>query len=115
MPIELKQTALMRFLKDRNERYYNRALDVRDEVAKWLDYIPHTFPHYTRHTIDHSEEIVSQISQLLFRDGDLDAPVLPKLSSAEAYALIIAAFLHDAGMVASDEEKSRLLAADEWK
>ena len=74
-----------------------------------------TFPHYTRHTIEHSEEIILQISKLLFRDEDDGQPVLPALSGVEAYILIIAAFLHDAGMVASDAEKVQILSSAEWK
>jgi len=114
MPADLSQMALMRFLETRNSSYYGKVIEVSDEVAGWLTYIPQTFPHYTRHTIAHSEEIISQLSQLLFEDGDLGRPALPQLSAVEAFILIVAAFLHDSGMVASDDEKKRILATAEW-
>ena len=55
-----------------------------------------------------------QISKLLFTDEDVSKPVI-QLSAVEAYILIAAAFLHDAGMVASSEEKERILKSDAWK
>ncbi len=115
MPAELSQMPLMRFLEGCDSSYHAKVFEVRDEVSSWLSYIPQTFPHYTRHTIAHSEEIVSQLSQLLFDDGDLKRPALPQLSAVEAFILIVAAFLHDSGMVASDDEKKRILATAEWQ
>lgn len=115
MSIELRETALIQFLEKRSSTYHGKVFEVRDEVIGWLAYVPQTFPHYTRHTIGHSEEIVSQISQLLFIDGDINRPVLAQLSAVEAYILVIAAFLHDSGMVASEGEKSRILETAEWQ
>ena len=115
MSIDLHQTALLRFLEKRSSTYHGKVFEVRDEVIGWLVYVPQTFPHYTRHTIGHSEEIVSQMSQLLFTDGDVGQPILAQLSAVEAYILVIAAFLHDSGMVASEAEKSRILATAEWQ
>lgn len=34
---------------------------------------------------------------------------------AEVYILVVAAYLHDAGMVVSDAEKSKILISEEWK
>jgi hypothetical protein len=112
---DLERTALVRFLKNRHPEYYGKVAEVRREVAGWLAYVPQTFPHYTRHTIEHSEEIIVQISKLLFRDQDDKQPVLAALSGVEAYVLVVAAFLHDAGMVASDAEKVQILSSAEWK
>ncbi len=91
---------------------YGKALELRDSVGAWLDYIPETFPHYTRHTIDHSEEINRQIGNLVY---DRDQGVLKlALSPVEVYVLIAAAYLHDSGMVASPAEKTKLLQSGEW-
>jgi hypothetical protein len=111
----LKQTALMRFLAVRHDQYYGKVLELRSAINSWLGYIPQTFPHYTSHTVDHSEEIITQVSFLLFQDGDgaHNVPVVD-LSPVEAYILCASAFLHDCGMVASDREKGQILASDEW-
>ncbi|MBI3714792.1 MAG: hypothetical protein HY255_02225 [Betaproteobacteria bacterium] len=107
----VEQTELMRFL-DRGTRHYSaKVLEVREAIAGWLTYIPATFPHYTRHTLEHSEEIISQLSSVLFRsDG---TPALP-LSEVEAFILCLAAYLHDAGMVCSDGEKATILESADW-
>src|SRR2546425_13044080 len=95
--IDVKDTALMRHLESLSTAYCGKALELRDAVQGWLNYIPATFPHYTRHTIEHSEEIITQISKLLF-DDESQQPVI-RLTPVEAYVLIAAAYLHDAGMV----------------
>jgi len=105
---------LMRYLKEQNSVYFGKIQELRDVIEGWLSYIPQTFPHYTRHTIQHSDEIVLQLSNLLFKDDSPDKPVVA-LSPTETYILIASAYLHDAGMVASDKEKATILLSDEWK
>jgi molecular chaperone HtpG len=114
MNITPQQTSIMTYLKSLNDVYYGKILELRDAVQNWLAYIPETFPHYTRHTVLHSDEIVVQTSKLLFRYNDTQ-PVI-NLSAAEAYILIAAAYLHDSGMVAADQEKLEILTSDnDWK
>ena len=112
--IDVKSTALMQYLHRKSDLYYGKALELGSEIQGWLEYIPQTFPHYTRHTIGHSEAIISQISKFMFRDDEGNDPVL-NLSSAEAYILVAAAYLHDAGMVAADSEKTKILEEEEWQ
>ncbi|MCH7937246.1 MAG: ATP-binding protein [Proteobacteria bacterium] len=104
---------LMQYLKN-HEIYYGKVLELREEIQGWLNYIPETFPHYTRHTIEHSESIILQISKFLFHDDDAEKSVI-NLSGVEAYILIAAAYLHDAGMVTSNKEKETILTEAEWK
>jgi molecular chaperone HtpG len=107
-------TGLMVYLREASPLYYGKVQELREIIRAWLSYIPQTFPHYTRHTIEHSEEIILQLSKLLFIEEDAKRPTVT-LSSAEAYILIASAYLHDAGMVASDSEKLELLKQDTWK
>lgn len=110
MPTEFENCALMKFLaKDRD--YHARILMLRKELDKWLQYTISLFPHYTSHTRDHSEQIILQLSKILFRKGK---PTVA-LSFAEAYILICAAYFHDAGMVVSPGEIEELLASDRWR
>lgn len=109
--VDVKNTALFRFLHNHDALYYGNLIELTEILREWLAYIPHTFPHYTRHTLGHSEEIIAQLSHVLFRDG---IPTIG-LSRVEAYILCLAAYLHDAGMVCSDEEKRRILENEEWK
>ncbi len=113
MVSEITDTALFRFLVEKDKAYYGKIDEQREVIKGWLEYIPETFPHYTRHTIGHSEAIITQLSHLLFPPDSLTPTV--NLSSVEVYILIVAAYLHDSGMVASDEEKQKILESDGWK
>jgi hypothetical protein len=112
--INIEKTSLMRYLQKQNPVYYGKTLELRSAIAGWLQYVPQTFPHYPRHTIEHSETIIAQLSNLLFKEDDPDKYVI-KISATEAYILIAAAYLHDAGMVVSDKEKIDILQSAEWK
>lgn len=112
--MDITKTPLMVYLKASHDIYYGKVLELRDAIQGWLNYIPQTFPHYTRHTVEHSDEIVLQMSKLLFQDDDPSKP-LTRLTPTEAYIVIAAAYLHDAGMVTSDKEKTEILESGEWK
>ena len=60
MPARVESTALLKQLKETDERFYGKVLELRDVVEEWLGYVPATFPHYTKHSIGHSEEIILQ-------------------------------------------------------
>ena len=114
MNLDFRQTALLRYLQSQSSIYFGKVLELRDTVVGWLSYIPATFPHYTSHTVDHSDEIVRQISNLLFTDGDHTQPIV-HLSAVEAYVVAAAAYLHDAGMVASEQEKTDVMRSEDWQ
>ncbi|MEK6287203.1 MAG: hypothetical protein AABO57_15795 [Acidobacteriota bacterium] len=105
---------LTSYLKKKDVAYYGKVCELREVLENWLNYIPQTFPNYTRHTIQHSDEIVLQISRLLFRDDELLEPEV-SLSGVEAYILVASAYLHDSGMVTSDQEKLEILNSDRWR
>ncbi len=114
MSIDFRNTALMVFLRGKQPELYGKVAELRDVVQNWLSYIPQTFPHYTRHTVLHSDAIVLQVSKLLFRDNEAAESVV-NLSAIEAYILAASAYLHDAGMVVSDREKQEILGSDPWR
>jgi molecular chaperone HtpG len=114
MPGDIKHTAIMRHLQDREILYHAKLLELREIIAGWLQYIPATFPNYTCHAIQHSEEIIRQMSRLLFKDNNPSKPIL-EFSAEELYVLMAAAYLHDAGMVVSDKEKRNILESSEWR
>ncbi|WP_283657484.1 hypothetical protein [Paenibacillus sp. RC343] len=111
--MQISDIALVQYLKFKSPLYYGKILELKESVANWLSYIPQTFPHYTRHTVEHSEEIVLQMSKLLFRDNEFEQPVL-RLSSVEVFILIASAYLHDSGMVVSDKEKLKIIQSEQW-
>ncbi|HYI09373.1 MAG TPA: hypothetical protein VEK57_09915 [Thermoanaerobaculia bacterium] len=110
----LETSALGRWLQQTNSEYFAAAQGLRRTIERWLRYVSQTFPHYTSHAVDHSDNIIASLSHILFAEDNPKKPVV-ELSGIEAYALIAAAYLHDAGMVVSDAEKRTILASDEWK
>lgn len=104
---------LVDYLKRSNPGFYGKLSELRAEIKQWLTYIPQTFGHYTSHTIDHSDEIIAQISKLIF-EPKKKRPIVD-IGPVAAYILAAGAYLHDAGMVTADEEKAKILKSDEWK
>ncbi|MNR83078.1 heat shock protein 90 [compost metagenome] len=111
-PIE--NFALISYLKDCDVSLYAKVFELRNAIEAWLSYVPQTFPHYTSHTVKHSDNIVAQLSLLLFEDGDFHRPTVP-LSPVEVYILVVSAYLHDSGMVVSDETKIEIIGSDSWR
>lgn len=111
--IRFDDCALVKFLKKGGGEYSGKLKELIDEVKSLLNATGHTFPHYTSHTAEHSEGIVVRLSQILFK-GAAKACAAKELNALEAYILIVAAFLHDIGMVVAEEEKLRLLGSKEW-
>jgi molecular chaperone HtpG len=114
MTADFEGTALMGFLRERKPLLYSKIVELRTAVEGWLTLIPATFLHYTSHTIHHSDEIVLQISKLLFRNDEPAQPIV-QVSAMELYILVAAAYLHDAGMVVPDKEKAEILASADWQ
>lgn len=108
------QPALIQYLHTPDPLFAGKFTELRTTVEDWLAYVPQSFPHYTRHTVKHSDAIILQLSKLLFRDDDVNQPILP-LSRVEAYILAASAMLHDSGMVVSDSEKAVILQSAEWQ
>ena len=71
---DVTRSALFLFLKASDEMLHGKLLDVRKRVTDWLQYIPATFPHYTRHSVVHSDSIIEQVSRILFDADAHNAP-----------------------------------------
>ena len=100
-------------LSHKNQRLSIKTLDLAKLIEKVLGLIPRVFPHFTDHSISHSEEILKQISLILYADNDVNQPKI-NLSYAELFVLICCALLHDVGMVITEEEEIRIINSKEW-
>jgi molecular chaperone HtpG len=110
---ELPPSLLALHLREKEPALYGKAYQLRDQVRRWLEYVPNTFPHYTTHTIEHSDSIIQNLSLLLFNEEK--SSLVVALSPMEVFILLASAYLHDSGMVASDEEKLTILQSQEWR
>lgn len=104
---------LLQYLANKNPLYSAKLVELRSLLAQWLEYIPNTFPHFTRHGIAHSDQIIRELSHVLFHDGESE-PIV-SLSAMEVYLLCASAYLHDAGMVVSDSDKRQILESESWR
>lgn len=107
----IDESPLFKYLAAGDPVLLGRATELREVAQRWLEYVPRTFPHYTQHTVAHSDHIIWQLSNLLF--GQSNEPTVA-LSNLETYVLIAAAYLHDSGMVSSDTDKLRLMQTQDW-
>ncbi len=81
---------------------------VADFIGPALQRIPLTFRQYTEHDFRHCRNLVEHM-------GDFIPPhTLAKLNALELSLLILAALLHDSGMIVGDEEKLKTLESPEF-
>lgn len=71
---------------------------IRDNMKKNLKSIIMMFPHYSDHSHEHSENIISAIERLLGRKR------IEKLSPSDTWMLIVCAYMHDLGMLIQGKE-----------
>jgi hypothetical protein len=110
---KITDSALFRKLEARPD-LHSKAVELRHEMTRYLAAVHTTFSHYTSHGVDHSDEIVRQLSSLLFANPESpDRPAID-LTDTEVYLLILGAYLHDSGMVVADREKFAAITSDEW-
>ena len=95
-----------------------KSIELRARLARYLPGIYTTFAHYTSHLIDHSDEIVRAISAVapirLDKQSHATAPA-QVLNPTETYFMLIAAYLHDAGMVVSEQQKISAIQSRDWQ
>ncbi len=113
--MDVKETLLFKFVEEKSPEYYDELIKLRTHAEHWLANINTTFPHYPSHGIDHSDQIIKNISLILFKNADISKPVASKFNEVEASILIAAAYTHDIGMVVSDDEKLSITKTEEWK
>ena len=91
-----------------------KVLELRGEVETYLSRVSATFSHYTSHAVDHSDQIVREISALVYQDAFDPKTACVELTPIEVYLLLLAAYLHDTGMVVTDQEKIAALSTAAW-
>ena len=77
-------------------------------IPKALQNVGQLFPHYSRHDVSHSLQILVNIERLLGED-------INKLSATDTWLILEAAYWHDIGMVVPADEIEKDLSAPEFK
>ena len=78
-------------------------------IGKALQNIAVQFPHYSRHDESHSVQILTNIERVLGRER------IAQLSGTDVWLMLEAAYLHDVGMVVSQQQKVQDWSSDEFR
>ncbi|MFC1981629.1 FHA domain-containing protein [Chloroflexota bacterium] len=85
--------SLRNVLKEKSNKYYKSLAQLEEKAKELLPHIFATFPEYTDHGWNHSSAVEENLDWLLTDN------VKRKMSSAELFCLLIAAWFHDVGMI----------------
>lgn len=92
--------SLRNTLKDKDDSLFNLLRLIEPKAKSVLTYTASKFPYYTPHDFSHSLN-VEEILNYLIPDE-----IKPKMNPHEIFLLLIAAWLHDWGMVGAPEEET---------
>ncbi|HYE84608.1 MAG TPA: ATP-binding protein [Clostridia bacterium] len=95
MPYE---TTLIRLLKVKDEELYGRLLHIGEFAKPLLSYTQGKFPFYTPHDFFHSEMVRENL------DWIIPDTIKEGMNSYEIFFLLVAAWLHDWGMIGTSDE-----------
>jgi len=94
------EISLIKLVENQNPRLYGRLIDIREKAKPSLSYTQGKFPYYTPHDFTHSLAVEENINWLIPDN------VKQKMETFEIFFLIVAAWLHDWGMVGKPGENS---------
>jgi len=98
----LESTLLWKaFAARANDEQRQMVRELVQKASDRLDLVRDTFPTYTLHNYIHSLNVVERMGDLLSTSAD-------NITALEGAILILSAFLHDIGMVFSEEERQDL-------
>lgn len=81
----------------------------KQKVRRYLSSVGTSFPTYSAHDATHSMNIVSAIEKILGQK------MIKRLSGVDSFLLLMCAYMHDTGMLYSDEEVNELWKTEEFK
>jgi len=94
------EISLLKLVENRDASLYGRLIDIRKKAEPLLSYTQGKFPYYTPHDFSHSNAVEENLNWLIPDN------VKQKMHIFEIFFLIVAAWLHDWGMVGKPEENA---------
>lgn len=109
--LRLQQTVLFKKLLEKEKssgehEVSENIISVIREITPLLERIPENMPEFTLHNANHSAKVVELMGNIIPSD------TLENLNIIELSILIYAAYLHDAGMTASRDEREEIIKND---
>jgi molecular chaperone HtpG len=107
----LKKTVLFQKLLEKEDllgehEISENIISVVREIVPLLERIPENMPEFTLHNANHSAKVVELMGKIIPSD------TLEHLNIIELSTLIFAAYLHDVGMTASQDEREEIIKND---
>ncbi|GAA0070895.1 histidine kinase [Clostridium sardiniense] len=102
----------LKLLSESDEKYKNLyATWIIDEkmYTNSLIAISNNFPHYSMHDASHSWSIINKIEMILGEER------IKQLTATDTFLILESAFLHDLGMIITEEEQKELWNKMEFK
>jgi len=81
----------------------------RQLIGKALQNVAAQFPHYSRHDESHSVQILTNIERVLGSER------ISQLSASDVWLMLEAAYLHDIGMIVSQQQKQQDWSSEEFR
>ena len=91
--------SLRNILKDKNLELYGKLLNIEEKAKSLLTYTAGKFPYYTPHDfVTHSRNVEENLNWII------DDDIKEKFNPYEIFFLLVAAWLHDWGMIGEKDE-----------
>lgn len=91
---------------ERHEILWNSWVQDRRWLSQLLEYTVFSAPMYSRHNAFHCETVIHNIECLLGEDE------IRRLSATDCFAILVAVYLHDIGMVTISSERQNAVKSD---
>lgn len=103
---QLRAYALSPQRTERHEILWTSWLQDRRWLSQLLEYTVFSAPMYSRHNASHCETVIHNIECLLGEDE------IRRLSATDCFAILVAVYLHDIGMVTISSERQNTVISD---
>jgi len=100
------EISLSRLLENKARKLHGRLPRIREQAEALLIYTQVPFPHYTPHGFSHSISVEENLDWLIPDE------VKEKMNDHEVFFLIVAAWLHDWGMIGEQGEDAEHIRRD---
>ena len=97
------EISLSKLVENRDTGLYGRLAGIREIAQPLLSYTHSKFPYYTPHDFSHSMAVEENLNWLIPDEVKIG------MHTFELFFLIVAAWLHDWGMVAESDEDAELV------
>ena len=97
------EISLAKILSNRSPELHGRLSMIRKSAKPLLSYVHGKFPYYTPHDFSHSTNVEENLNWII------PDQLKEEMNSYEIFFLIVAAWLHDWGMVAENNEDPEVI------